>query len=216
MIAKRLLAEFAGTFFIVVVPVAAAAYQASLLTTAIASGLIVSAMIAVFASVSKAHFNPAVTLAFAWSGRISWSLVAPYWLSQFLGGIGAAGMVRWLFGGPYGANIPTSHDWPLNVAVEFLISFLLMAMIYVAGKLAQRSRTLSRLVVGLTVMVGVLIGGPVTGGSMNPARSLGPALFELKALPHVWNYLLTPSLGALAAAMLVVGLRARREGASAN
>jgi MIP family channel proteins len=198
IVRRALLAEFVGTFGIVFAPVmlSAVGKETSLLSAALVSGLVVTAMIVAFGEASGAHFNPAVTLALAVNKAFSWKQVVPYVIAQLLGGIAAAGLAFLLFGVASGTHVPSVA--PLQaVAIEAILTLFLMLTIY---GLNSETRTGSALVVGMIVIVDVLLGGPVTGGSMNPARSLGPALFAGgAALANYYIYLIGPVLGALIA-----------------
>lgn len=211
MLAKRLAAEFLGTFIIVFAPVAASASNTGLMVAAVVSGLSVLAMIYVFGPISAAHFNPAVTLGFASTGHLPWRDVAPYWVSQVLGAITAASVCALLFGAGHGVHIPAEQNLLRNIGTEFVLSFLLMLVIVAVATDNRVSSAVPAVAIGLTVVVGVLIGGPITGGSMNPARSLGPALFSEPARAHLWLYLLVPPLGAVCGALVYERIRPTRE-----
>ncbi|HLK15928.1 MAG TPA: MIP/aquaporin family protein [Fimbriimonadaceae bacterium] len=215
---KRYAAEFLGTFVIVLAPVALAAAgkvsgnDAGLVAAALASGLPVLAMVYAFGPISAAHFNPAVTLGFAVARRFPWRYVPAYWASQ-LAGAAAAGATAWgIFGVGAGAHVP-AHPAAVvqNLALEAVLAFFLMLTIIAVATDRRVSGTAPPLAIGLTVVFCVLIGGPVTGGSMNPARSFGPALFVPGALPYMWLYVLGPMLGAVAAALAYEAVRLEGE-----
>jgi MIP family channel proteins len=200
---KRYLAEFLGTFVIVIGPVLLASSgklsggDSSLLAAALISGLPVLAMIYALGPISAAHFNPAVTLGFALAKRFPWRYVAAYMVAQILGGVAAAGVGTLIFGGGAGAHIPSEPTHVAqNIGVEVVLTFLLMFVIMGVATDKRVSGTVPGLAIGLTVVVCVLIGGPITGGSMNPARSFGPALFVPGALSSYWIYIVGPCLGA--------------------
>lgn len=218
---KRYLAEFVGTFVIVFAPVAVSAIghvsgvDQGLLVAAIASGLPVLAMIAALGPISAAHFNPAVTLGFALAKRFPWRYVAPYWLVQMAGGVVAAAVVALLYGGGSGVHIPADTHLVLrNVGTEVAITFILMLVIIATATDKRMNPIAPPLAIGLTVIFGVLIGGPITGGSMNPARSFGPALFgNPEALGAYWVYIVGPMLGASIAALAFEAMRSNPENA---
>ncbi len=210
---RRYLAEAVGTFGIVFAPVALSGSghfpggDGSLMAAAWVSGLAVLAFVYALGHISAAHFNPAVTLGFASAGRFPWRCVLPYWAAQFAGAIAAAGLAALLFGPGHGTHIPTVA-WPHAVGLEAVLTLLLMLVISAVATDKRVNGAVSGLAIGLTVVFDVLIGGPVTGGSMNPARFLGPALFGgPAALSHVWIYFLGPPLGAVCAARLYETLR---------
>lgn len=214
---RRCLAEFAGAFGIVFAPVAlagAAAFpgaETSLMAAAWTSGLAVLAMIYALGHLSGAHFNPAVTLAFTAAGRFPAREVLPYVAAQLGGGIAAAAAGALLYGPGHGAQAPTAA-WPVALGTEVCLTFLLMLVISAVATDRRAHGAVPGLAIGSTVVFAVLIGGPVTGGSMNPARALGPALFAGgPALGGYWIYVLGPVLGAVAAARLYELLRGGEE-----
>lgn len=211
---QRYIAEFIGTFGIVFAPVALSATgtlpssDSGLMAAAWVSGLSVLAMIYALGHISAAHFNPAVTLGFAIAGRFPWRYVLPYWVAEFLGGITAAAVVALLFGRGYGAHIPNSGLVAAAVGTETILTFFLMLVIISVATDKRVAGAVPGLAIGLTVVFDVLIGGPVSGGSMNPARSLGPAMFAGgAAIANYWIYVIGPILGAAIAARLYEAIR---------
>lgn len=215
---KRLFAEFVGTFFIVFGPVALASSgklpggDGSLMAAAIVSGVAVLAMIYALGEISGAHFNPAVTLGFAVARRFPLRFVLPYWVAQFSGAIAAAAVSLYLFKSSAGAHMPMSPEDVLrNISVEIAATFMLMFVIMGVATDRRTNPSVPGIAIGLAVFVGVLWAGPLTGGSMNPARSLGPNLFHPDALPTTWLYLIAPPIGAVLAARAYEGLRLHPE-----
>jgi MIP family channel proteins len=216
--ARRYAAEFVGTFGIVFAPVALSATgrlsggDGGLLAAAWVSGLAVLAMIYALGHISAAHFNPAVTLGFAVAGRFPWRYVLPYWAAELSGGVAAAALSAALFGAGFGAHVPAAGAPPLRaVGLEAVLTFLLMLVIMSVATDRRAHGAVPGLAIGLTVVVDVLIGGPVTGGSMNPARSLGPNLFAGgPALAGYWIYVVGPALGAVPRRPAVRGVARRR------
>ncbi len=211
---RRYAAEFVGTFGIVFAPVALSGTAhfpgaaEDLAAAAWVSGLAVLAMIYALGHISAAHFNPAVSLGFAVAGRFPWRFVPFYWAAQFGGGIAAAALTALLFGRGHGVHVPAPGPLSRAVEVETVLTFLLMLVIIAVATDKRANGAVPGLAIGLTVVFDVLIGGPVTGGSMNPARSLGPALFgNSAALSHVWVYFAGPMLGAVFASRLYEWLR---------
>lgn len=214
---RRYVAEFVGTFAIVFAPVALSAATSlpggdgGLMAAAWVSGLAVLAMVYALGPISAAHFNPAVTLGFAVAGRFPWRYVLPYWLAEFAGGIGAAALAAFLFGGGHGAHIP-GVGLGRAVVMEAVLTFFLMLVIIAVATDKRVSSAVPGIAIGLTVALDVLIGGPVSGGSMNPARSLGPALFAGgQALSCYWVYVIGPVVGSVLAARLYEALRGSEE-----
>ncbi|MBW3623828.1 MAG: aquaporin [Armatimonadetes bacterium] len=209
----RYMAEFIGTFGIVFAPVALSATgrmeggDGGLMAAAWVSGLAVLAMIYALGHISAAHFNPAVTLGFAVARRFPWRYVLPYWLAEILGGVTAAAVSALLFGGGHGAHL--SHGPAArSLGVEAILTFFLMFVIISVATDRRVNEAIPGLAIGLTVVFGVMIGGPVTGGSMNPARTFGPALFSgADAIGHLWIYVFGPMAGAALAALLYEAVR---------
>jgi len=214
---RRYLAEAVGTFVITFAPVAwsAAGAEGGLVAAAWVSGLPVLAMISALGPICAAHFNPAVTIAFAAAGRFPWRHVVPYVAAQFAGAVAAAALVALLLGvSGAGAHVPAVSVSPLRaVGIEAALTFLLMLVAMAVATDARVSAPTPALAAGLTVVTNVLIGGRVTGASMNPARSLGPALLAGGApLASWWVYLVGPVAGALLAALVYErGLRLHPE-----
>jgi MIP family channel proteins len=211
---RRYIAEYVGTFGIVFAPVALSATgrfpgaDGGLMASAWVSGLAVLAMIYALGHISAAHFNPAVTLGFAVARRFPWKYVLPYWIAEFLGAITAAALAALLFGGGHGVHIPASGPIIRAIGVEAVLTFLLMLVIIAVATDKRANGAVPGLAIGLTVVFDVLIGGAITGGSMNPARSLGPALFGGSgALSVYWVYVVGPSIGAVAAALIYEAIR---------
>ena len=173
---RRYAAEFVGTFGIVFVPVALSATGSfpnsdhGLLAAALASGLSVLAMVYALGHISAAHFNPAVSLGFAVSARFPWRYVLPYWIAQISGATSAAGLVTLLFGAGYGVHIPAPGPAARAVALEAALTFLLMLVIIAVATDRRVNGAVPGLAIGLTVVCDVLIGGPVTGGSMKSSQ----------------------------------------------
>lgn len=217
---RRYVAELLGTFGIVFAPVALSASghlsggDSSLAAAAWASGLSVLAMIYALGHISAAHFNPAVTLGFAVAGRFPWRYVLPYMAAQFAGGIVAATLTGLLFGGTgHGVHLPAAALLPLRaVGIEAVLTFLLMLVIISVATDKRVNGAVPGLAIGLAVVFLVWIGGPATGGSMNPARSFGPAVASGgAALQAVWLYLLGPMIGAMLAAKVYEAMRGGSE-----
>ncbi len=158
-------------------------------------GLVVMAMIYAVGDTSGAHFNPAVTIAFWLSGRLPLATVPPYIVSQCLGALAASAL--WLLLVPghsdYGATLPSGSDWQSWV-LEVVLSFFLMFVILNVATGAKEKGLMAGVAIGATVALDALFGGPVSGASMNPARSLGPALVSGQ-WSQLWIYLSAPVVG---------------------
>lgn len=210
------LAEFLGTFFLCFAGISAilgntpaVGAASGLVGIALAHGLALSVAVNVFGGESGAHFNPAVTSGFLVAGRIAPNLAACYVVAQLIGATTGAGVARALF--PVEAvnattlGLPLPAPWATTGVVllgEFVMTFLLMTAIYgTAVDDRGREVKIGGFGIGLTVAFDILAGGAVTGASMNPARSFGPAL-EMMHWEWHWAYWVAPIAGACAAALL--------------
>ena len=162
-------------------------------------GLIVMAVIYAIGNISGAHINPAVTVGFAFAGRLPWRQVTPYVASQLFGAVLAGGLLALLFPSTdqLGATLPSGH-WAQALALETVITFLLMFVILNVSTGHKEKGIMAGVAVGGMVALMALFAGPVTGASMNPARSLGPALWS-GAWQEQWLYLVGPVAGAMLA-----------------
>jgi aquaporin Z len=162
-------------------------------------GLVVMAMIYAVGDVSGAHFNPAVTLGFCLSRRLPARAVPPYLLSQLAGAFAASALLRGMFGNvaALGATFPAGSDVQ-SFILEAVLTALLMFVILCVSTGPREVGVVAGIAVGGVIALEALFAGPICGASMNPARSLAPAIVsgELRAL---WVYLLAPLLGAAAA-----------------
>jgi MIP family channel proteins len=198
MNARALSAEFLGTFALVFFGPGAMVVQAQTgvlghAGVAIVFGLTVASIIMVFGPISGAHINPVATLTMWLSGRFRASDVPGYVIAQLLGGMLAAFVLRIIFGpsGNLGATVPRG-SLEQAFMLELILTFWLMLT-------ALRSSGASTgALVGAVVGLEAMMGGPITGASMNPARSFGPALASGIWTAH-WLYWLAPTLGALLA-----------------
>lgn len=162
-------------------------------------GLIVMAMIYTIGETSGAHMNPAVTIAFAAAGRFRSVLVLPYLIAQSAGAIAASMMLHLIFPGhdSLGATLP-SLSATSAFAMELILTFLLMFVIIHVATGSREQGLMAGIAIGGTVLLEAMFAGPVTGASMNPARSLGPALVS-GHLQFLWIYLVSTTLGAVMA-----------------
>ena len=205
---RALLAEFLGTFTLVFVGAGAVALTAqqggSLIGSAFAFGLALMVLIYTWGSYSGSHLNPAISFGAAVAGRMNWGLMLGYWIAQLLGGIAAAALIAYFFGTASGAGASigslTNTDAWRAVLLEAILTFFLV----ITFLLVTRNPWLavaSGLAIGLVLTFDMLVGAPLTGASMNPARSLGPALFS-NNIGTYWIYVVGPLLGALVAALI--------------
>ena len=210
---KKLFAEFLGTFGLVfagagaIVVNHASGGAITHAGIAMTFGLVVMAMIYAFGDVSGAHFNPAVTTAFAAARRFPWSHVPGYIGAQVLGALAASGLLRVLF--PVdellGATLPSGAA-SQSFILETTLTFFLMLVILSVSTGAQEKGITAGVAIGATIALEAMFAGPICGASMNPARSAGPALVS-GHLEHLWIYLAGPLLGALLAVPACCGVR---------
>lgn len=185
---------FAGTGAIVVNDMAGGIVTHA--GVALTFGLVIMAMIYAVGAVSGAHFNPAVSLGFWMAGRFPGRSVVPYAMSQLAGALLASGLLRLLFPAheTLGATLPAG---PLgqSFVLEVVLTFFLMFVIVNVATGSKEQGIMAGAAIGATVALAALFGGPVSGASMNPARSLAPALVTATAEAQ-WVYLLAPAVGA--------------------
>lgn len=206
-------AEFLGTFALVFLGCGGLMIQerlpGSLSPAAIPAifGLTVASLIYAVGHISGAHFNPAVTLAFSLARHFPRSQVLVYWLAQFGAGLCALGLLHLLLppGTSFGATVSPLPSLSA-VAIETVLSFFLMFVIMSVATDSRAEGTMAGVAIGGMVTVCAWVGGPLTGASMNPARSLAPALFEQRG-SHLWIYFVGPAAGAVLAALVYEGIR---------
>ena len=200
---KRLIGEFLGTFGLVFCGTGAIVINQESngaithLGIAIVFGLIVMAMIISFGHISGAHINPAVSIALCVSKRFSWRHLGPYILAQLAGALLASSVLHYLFplNELLGATIPRGSDVQSYV-LEFILTFLLMIVILTSTQKEDHSLLGPALAIGATVGLEALFAGPICGASMNPARSLSPAIIG-GHYQSLWVYIFGPVMGAL-------------------
>jgi MIP family channel proteins len=166
-------------------------------------GAIVAALIYSLGHLSGAHFNPAVTLAFWTSGFFPKRQVLPYILAQCLGGVAASSLLLVSLGSvaKLGATLPLNGNWLQSFILELVLTFILMFVIFGSGLDRRAHIGFAGLAIGLTVGVEAAFMGPITGASMNPARSFAPALVG-GIWQHQWLYWVAPILGAQLAVLV--------------
>jgi aquaporin NIP len=170
-------------------------------------GLIVMAMIYTFGEKSGAHFNPAVTLGFTALGLFERREVAPYLASQVLGAMAASGLLKFLFpqNQLLGATLPAGSHMQ-SFVLELILTFLLMLVILQVSQGSKEVGLFAGMAIGSTVLLEAMFAGPICGASMNPVRSLSPALVS-GHLADLWLYLVAPVVGALLATRVFTLLR---------
>lgn len=209
---KKIVAEVLGTFFLVFAGTTTAVLTGgNVLLTALAFGLALMAMIYTVGSISGGHFNPAVSLAMWIRKKINLAEFGIYVLSQIVGAL-LATLLLFVFldakntalGGNQVALVFMQKDMGLVVGLlaEVVLTFVLVSTIIGVTK-EEENNHIAGIVIGLVLTGLIVVGFQITGGSLNPARSLAPALFEQgKVLQQVWLYILGPLVGGALAALL--------------
>ena len=212
------LAEFIGTFTLVFIGAGAGALpndiSGGLVGVALAHGFALLVIIYSWGSISGAHVNPAVTFGVAIAGRMSWQKAIVYWIVQFAGAVAAAYLLKYLLAGmptllgqTVGSLTPGNPAFPNNpgdpvkvIVLEAMLTFFLVVAVFASG-VQGRNGNLAGVAIGLVLTMDILVGGPLTGGSMNPARTFGPAL-AMGNLSYVWMYIVGPLVGGAVGALL--------------
>jgi aquaporin Z len=224
---KKLVAEFFGTLILVVVAVGVAtesfgfklfglSYAAGVVATALAFGMVLVALVYAIGPISGCHINPAVTLGFLGSGRMKIEEAVGYWIAQFAGGIVGAYLLYWMF-----TTSPLYHKSIQGLGTDgygtkshllvsqggaFLIETVLTAIFVLVVLFATHKAAIQGaqgVAIGFGLLMVHLIGIPLTGTSVNPARSLGPAVVVGgTALSQVWLFIIAPLCGAIVAAII--------------
>jgi aquaporin TIP len=225
---RRAFAEFVGTFALVFIgagsillfgkqfaPVlqqgeqAAAVYTGlGLLAIAFAHGLAIGVMASAVGHISGGHFNPAVTLGFLVTRRLAPTLAIVYWSMQFAAATAASALLRWLFtdevrtlvnlGAP---SLGTNIDHWQGLVIEIILTFFLVWVIFAtAADPGGSFKAIAGLAIGFTITMDILLGGPLTGAAMNPARAFGPELIQ-RDWDDFWVWYVGPCVGAVIAAL---------------
>jgi aquaporin TIP len=210
---RRGVAEFVGTFALVFVGAGAimsagGVHDPTIAGIALAHGLAIAVMVSAVGHISGGHFNPAVTLGFLINRRIEPMLAVVYWVAQFGSAVIAALLLKWIF--PTNAVDAAKLGVPaLNSAVgagagvtlEAILTFLLVWVIFATAADPRGTfKSIAGLAIGLTITMDILIGGPLTGAAMNPARAFGPQIVEWD-WSNGWIWYVGPVVGGLAAAV---------------
>ena len=204
---KRAAAELIGTFALVFAGTGAIVVNElsggaiTHVGVALTFGLIVLVMIYTFGDVSGAHLNPAVTIGFWAARQMPFGQVPTYVASQVAGAIAASGTVRLLFPESklLGATLPAGSELQ-SLVLEIILTFLLMLTILNVSTGAKEKGITAGIAVGSLIGLEAMFGGPISGASMNPARSIGPALVA-GHLENLWLYVIAPIVGALVATL---------------
>jgi aquaporin NIP len=205
-LARLLAAEFVGTFALVfagagAIMVDSETHALGHVGVAITFGLVIMAMIYAVGHISGAHFNGAVTFAFALSRHFPWARAGAYWSAQLLGAVTAAAILRGSLGNVahVGATLP-SGSLAQSFLWELVLTFFLMFVIMAVATDTRAVGEAAAIAIGGTVGLDGMFGGPISGASMNPMRSAGPA-FVSGDLHALWLYVVAPVVGAALGAL---------------
>jgi MIP family channel proteins len=211
---RRGVAEFIGTFTLIFVGagsiMAAGIYRdPTLIGIAMAHGLAIGVMVSAVGHISGGHFNPAITLGFLVTRRLAPMLAAVYWIAQFGAAVIAALLLKWIFpdsvsdAAKLGAPVLNSAVGSgAGLVVEAILTFFLVWVVFATAADPRGTfKSIAGLAIGFTITLDILIGGPLTGAAMNPARAFGPQLVQ-NVWSDGWIWYLGPALGAVAAAAL--------------
>ena len=217
---KSYWAEFLGTFTLCfagqgAIIIQQASGTGSLLAIAVAHGLALAVMVSALGAWSGAHFNPAVTLGFVVARRMSLTSAITYWVSQLTGAIAASFLLRAVMPGEAGEAV--HYGVPMLAAgvsvsqgllIEFVLTFFLVTAVW-GTAVDERAPKIGGFGIGLVVLMDILVGGPLTGAAMNPARAFGAACASGVWTNH-WVYWVAPMLGGVAAARIYKSLMSAR------
>ncbi|WP_297425291.1 MIP/aquaporin family protein [Clostridium sp.] len=210
---KACLCEFIGVFFLIFTGVGSIIINDQTnnglgnLGISMTFGSIIMIMIYACGHISGAQFNPAVTIALGIFNKMDRKLAIPYIISQVFGAICGSTILKILFGqqGKLGVTNPKisaagSLVWA-SFAFEFIFTFLLMFVILNVAVHKNANKSFSGLIIGIVIFIGAAIAGPVSGGSFNPARSIGPAVVNMD-YQYLWIYIVSPIIAAISGGAL--------------
>jgi MIP family channel proteins len=208
---RRAAAEFVGTFALVFVGagavlVAAPSAGAGNLEVALAHGLVIAVMASAVGHISGGHFNPAVTLGFLVTGRLSPVVAVAYWIAQLSSAVAGAALLKWIFTGEARATLGAPAVGPgiepeAALIIEAILTFFLVWVIFATAADPRGSfKSIAGLAIGLTITFDALMAGPLTGAMMNPARALGPQLLG-NNWTDFWIWVVGPLSGGVLGAI---------------
>src|SRR5256714_3540939 len=202
---RRGVAEFIGAFTLIFIGGGAGIVTGGhdLVAIGLANGLAIGIMVTNLGHISGGHFNPAITRGFVAARRITLPLAAAYWVAQLTGAIVAAAILRGLFTrNEFLGSVPHAAGFGAGkgLVVEIILTFFLVWAVFATAVDPRGAfKSIAGLAIGLTITIDVLMGGPLTGAAMNPARAFGPELLG-NFWGEGWIYYLGPAIGAVIAA----------------
>lgn len=210
---KSLVVEFIGTFALIFIGAGAVAIDVGgLIGAAFAHGFVVVAFVYAYGHISGTHINPAVTLGLLIAGEIEFIAAIGYWVVQFLGGILGAVLLNVVLPNPsdLGVTILTEGVTPVQgLVIEIVLTFFLVSIIF-STAVNGKAGNFAGLAIGFTLVACILMGGPLTRASLNPARTLGPAIVSGN-YADIWLYFVGPLAGGILAALFYIGVLRDKE-----
>jgi MIP family channel proteins len=206
---RRAIAEFVGTFALIFIGAGSILTGATigdpspLLGVAIAHGLAIAVMVSAVGHISGGHFNPAVTLGFVVTRRMDPALAGVYWVTQFGAAAVASFLLKWIFPGEQNSvgEPALGIGSGAGTVVEVILTFFLVWVVFATAADPRGAfKSIAGLAIGLTITADILIGGPLTGAAMNPARAFGPELAG-NAWSDAWVWYVGPFVGGALAAL---------------
>jgi aquaporin Z len=202
---RRSVAEFVGTFTLIFIGGGAGIVSGhDIVAVALANGLAIGIMVTNLGHISGGLFNPALTLGFLVTRRLTPKLTVVYWLAQLLGAVAAAAILRGLFSHKdFLGSVPSAAEFGSGkgFVLELVLTFFLMWAVFATAVDPRGAfKAVAGLAIGLTITMGVFVGGPLTGAAMNPARAFGPELLG-NFWGNAWIYYVGTGVGALIAAV---------------
>ncbi|EFJ29167.1 hypothetical protein SELMODRAFT_92918, partial [Selaginella moellendorffii] len=203
---QALAGEALGTFLLVFTIAALTAVNEGtpggigLLSFAMAASFCVTVIILTIGHTSGAHINPSITVGFAAAGRFPWSQVPFYMVSQITGSVLAILAAKWVYSFPesdFAVTQPRSGPWQ-SLVLETAMSFVVMFLACILSNNTSQSGNAAAMAVPAAIGLSVMVAGPISGGSLNPARSLGPAIVS-RNFKAIWIYIAGPFLGCVTA-----------------
>jgi aquaporin Z len=208
---RRGVAEFIGTFTLIFVGAGSIMVPGTgLIEVALAHGLAIALMVTFFGHISGGHFNPAITLAFVVTRRIEAAMAGWYWGMQFAGATVAALLLKWIFptiavnathlGSP---SLSPAISQGAGFVMELIMTFFLVTAVFATAVDPRGAfKAVAGFGIGLVITMDILVGGPLTGAAMNPARAFGPALVDNFWKSFSWIYYIGPAVGGVLAAVV--------------